>query len=82
MPSTPQIFDLLISSFAVSPADVSVKCTHGSMCCKVGVVLARGATPAPVPRANSILPSAWWAAEPRRRSESVDNAEAGNLSQP
>lgn len=54
----------------------------GSMCCKVRVVLAWGATPAPVPRANSILPSAWWAAEPRRRSESVDNAEAGNLSQP
>ncbi|XP_010777338.1 TRIO and F-actin-binding protein-like [Notothenia coriiceps] len=28
----------------------------GSMCCKVGVVLARGATPAPVLRVNPILP--------------------------
>lgn len=57
----------------------------GSMCCKVRVVLALGATPAPVLRANSILPIAWWAAErcrARRRSESVDNAEAGNLTQP
>lgn len=38
----------------------------GSMCCKVGVVLARGATPAPVLRANPILPNAWWAAERRK----------------
>lgn len=56
----------------------------GSMCCKVGVVLAQGATPAPVLRVNPILPGAWWATEWRRarqRSESVDNAEAGNLTQ-
>lgn len=32
----------------------------GSMCCKVGMVLARGATPAPVPRVNPVLPIARW----------------------
>lgn len=35
----------------------------GSMCCKVRVILALGATPAPVLRVNPILPIAWWAAE-------------------
>lgn len=35
----------------------------GSMCCKLRVVLARGATPTRVLRANPILPSAQWAAE-------------------
>lgn len=38
----------------------------GSMCCKVRVVLAWGATPAPVLRVNPILPNAWWAAERRK----------------
>ena len=35
----------------------------GSMCCKVRVVLAQGAKPAPVLRVNPIPPDARWATE-------------------
>lgn len=55
------------------------------MCCKVGVVLARMVTPAPVLRVNLFLANTWWAAEwhrIRRMSESVDNAKVGKRAYP